>query len=89
MYKLHVKEAQKCMHHAMITKYILTTNLGLLPQIIYRYALGSTTRGQCHSDRETVGDSPGPKIYLHTKHGTANINNIGDLLWMHFSRPDS
>ena len=42
MYKLHVKETQKCMRHAMIPKYILTPNLGFLPQIIHRYALGST-----------------------------------------------
>ena len=27
------------------------------------------TRGQGHSDLETVGDSPGPKMYLHTKYG--------------------
>ena len=27
-------------------------------------------------------------MYLHTKYGTATINNIGDLLWMHFSRPE-
>ena len=27
------------------------------------------TRGQDHSDLETVGDSPGPKMYLHTKYG--------------------
>ena len=42
MYKLHVKETQKCMRLAMIPKYILLQNLGFLPQIIYRYALGST-----------------------------------------------
>ena len=42
MYKLHVKEIQKCMRRAMIPKYILTPNLGFLPHIIYRYALGST-----------------------------------------------
>ena len=41
---------------------------------------GLETRGQGHSDMETVGDSPGPKIYLHTKYGTATINNIGYLL---------
>ena len=35
-------EPQKCMRHAMIPKYILTPNVGFLPQIIYRYALGST-----------------------------------------------
>ena len=46
------------------------------------------TRGQGHSDLETVGDSPGPKMYLHTKYGTATINNIGDLLWCIFVRPD-
>ena len=27
------------------------------------------TRGQSHSDLETFGDSPGSKIYLHTKYG--------------------
>ena len=27
------------------------------------------TRGQGHSDLETIGDSPGCKIYLHTKYG--------------------
>ena len=42
------------------------------------------TRGQGHSDLEPVGDSPGSKMYLHIKYGTATINNIGDLLWVHF-----
>ena len=42
------------------------------------------TRGQGHSDLEPVGDSQGPKMYLHTTYGTATINNIGDLLWVHF-----
>ena len=43
------------------------------------------TRCQGHSDLETVGDLPGPKMYLHTKYGTATINNIlGDLLRVHF-----
>ena len=23
-------------------------------------------------------------MYLHTKYGTVTINNIGDLLWVHF-----
>ena len=23
-------------------------------------------------------------MYLHTKYGTATVNNIGDLLWVHF-----
>ena len=27
------------------------------------------TRGQGQSDQETVGDSPGAKMYLHTKYG--------------------
>ena len=35
------------------------------------------TSGQGHSDLDTVGDSPGPKMYLHTKYGTATINDIG------------
>ena len=26
------------------------------------------TRGQGHRDMETVGDPPGPKMYLHTKY---------------------
>ena len=59
---------QKCMRHAMIPK----PNLGFLPQIIHRYELDiaiTETRGQGDSDLETVGDSPGPKIYLHTKYG--------------------
>ena len=47
------------------------------------------TRDQGHSDLETVGDSPGPKMYLHTKYATATINKIGDRLWVHFSSPDS
>ena len=42
------------------------------------------TRGQGHSDLEPFSDSPGPKMYLHTKYGTATINNICDLLWVHF-----
>ena len=42
------------------------------------------TRGQGHSDLEPVGNSPGPRMYLHTKYGTATINNMGDLLWVHF-----
>ena len=47
------------------------------------------TRSQGHIDLEPGGDSPGPKMYLHTKYGTATINDIGDLLWFFFSRPDS
>ena len=37
MYKLHAKETQEYMWHAMIPKYILT----FLPQIIYRYSVCS------------------------------------------------
>ena len=40
------------------------------------------TRGQGHIDLKPVGDSPGRKMYLNTKYGTATINNIGDLLWV-------
>ena len=50
------------------------------------YLARTETRCQGHSNLETVGDSPGPKMYLHIKYGTAIINNIGDLLWVHFSR---
>ena len=94
MYKLHVKETHKCMLHTIIPKYILTRILRFLPQMIYRICswldLARTeTRGQGHSDLERFGDSPGPKMYLHTKYGTATINNIGDLLWVHFLGPDS
>ena len=48
------------------------------------YLARTETRGQGHSDLETSGDSPGPKMYLHTIYGTATINNIGDLLMVHF-----
>ena len=37
---------------------------------------------------EPIGDSPGPKMYLHTKYGSATINNIGDLPWVHFFKTD-
>ena len=89
MYKLHVKETQKCMRHAMIPKYILTIKFGIPTSNYIKIRSGldlarTETRGQGHSDLETVGDSPGPKMYLHTKYGTATINNIGDLLWVHF-----
>ena len=47
------------------------------------------TRGQGHGDLETAGDSQGPKMDQHTKYATATINNIGDLLWVHFSSPDT
>ena len=76
------------------TCHDLTPNLGFLPknyiQICCMLDLARTeTRGQGHSDLEPVGDSPGPKMYLHTKCGTATIYNIGDLLRVHFSRLDS
>ena len=48
------------------------------------YLARTETRCQGHSDLETVGDSPRPTMYLHTKYGTAIINNIGDLLWVRF-----
>ena len=73
MYKLHVKETKKCMRHAMIPKYILTPNLGFLPQITTDCSeldiARTETRGQGHIDLATVGDSPGFKMYLHTKYG--------------------
>ena len=83
MYKLHVKETQKCMRHAMIPKYILTPNLGFLPQIIYRYALGSTL----------LELKPEVKVkvtwnQLVTRQGTRciyipnTISNIADQLWV-------
>ena len=91
MYKLHVKETQMCMLHTMIPKYILTPNLEFLPQIIHRYALESTLLELKPEVKVTVTwkqlvthQDPSTKMYLHTKYGTATINNIGDLLWVHF-----
>ena len=84
-YKLHVKEAQKCMRHAMIPKYILTPNLGFLPQIIYRYALSSTLLELKPEVKVTVTWKQ-----LVTRQGqdvstyqlwNAAIYKIGDLLW--------
>ena len=70
------------------TKFVIPTSNYI--QIRSGIHLARTeTRGQGHSDLEPIGDSPGPKMYLHTKYGTATINNIGDLLWCIFSRPDS
>ena len=54
MYKLHVKLTKKCMRHAMIPKYILTPNLGFLPQIVNRYALSSTLLEQKPEVKVTV-----------------------------------
>ena len=45
---------------------------------------GTETVNPGYSDLETVGGSPEPNMYLHTKYGSATINNIGDLLWVHF-----
>ena len=89
MYKLHVKETQKCMLHAMIPKYILIPNLGFLPQIIYRYALGLTLLELKPEVKVTVAWKQLVMMYLHTKYATAIINDIGDRLWVHFSSPDS
>ena len=88
MYKLHVKETEKCMRHAMIPKYILTPNLGFLPQIIYRYALSSALLELKPEVNVTVTWKQ-----LVTRQGqdvstyqiwNATINKIGDLLWVHF-----
>ena len=79
MYKLHVKETQRCMRHAMIPKYILTPNLGFLPQIIYRYALSSTLLEQKPEVKVTVTwkqlvNRQGPRcIYIVSK--VAKIRN--------------
>ena len=50
------------------TKFrILTSNY---KQICFELDLARTeARGQSHSDLETFGDSPGSKMYLHTKYG--------------------
>ena len=48
-------------------KYILTPNY---IQICSELDLARTeTRGQGHSNLESVGESPGFKMYLHTKYG--------------------
>ena len=80
---------QNCMRHAMIPKYILTPNLGLLPQIIYRYALGSTLIELKPEVKVTVILKQLVTRKGHTKYETATISNIGVLLWVHFSRTDS
>ena len=77
----------QCMRHAMVPKHILTPNLAFLLHIQIWSGLDlarTETKGQGHSDLEPVGDSPGPKMYLHTKYETASINIIGDLLRVHF-----
>ena len=82
MYKLHVKEIQKCMRHAMIPKYILIPNLGFLPKIIFRYALGSTLLELKPEVKITVTWKQ-----LVTRQGPRRIcyhNTIDDLLWVHF-----
>ena len=91
IYILHVKETQKCMRqsHAMIPKIYPLTKFGIPTSNYIQICSGlnlarTETRGQGHSDLETVGDSLWSKRYLHTEFGTATINNIGDLLWVHF-----
>ena len=82
MYKLHVKEIQKCMRHAMILKYILIPNLGFLPKIIFRYALGSTLLELKPEVKITVTWKQ-----LVTRQGPRCIcyhNTIDDMLWVHF-----
>ena len=89
MYKLHVKLTQKSMRHAMIPKYILTPNLGFLPQIIYRNALSSTLLGLKQEVKVTVTWKHFSKLARVEDVSTyqiwnATINKIGDLLWVHF-----
>ena len=87
MYKLHAKETQKCMRHAMIPKYNSHSYLKLYTDMLWArpcWNWNGETRGQGYSDLETGSDSPGPNIYLRTKYGSAIINNIGDLLCVHF-----
>ena len=76
MYKLHVKETQKCMRHAMNPKIYPHTKFGNPTSNYIQICSGldlarTETRGQGHSDMETVGYSTGPKMYLHTKYETA------------------
>ena len=50
------------------TKFRISTSNYI--QICSELDLAKTeTRGQGHSDLETVGESPGSKMYLHTKYG--------------------
>ena len=72
----------------MIQKYILTPNLGFLPQIIYRSALSSTLLELKPEVKVIVTwiqlvTRQGPRrIYIPNTNAT--INKIGDLLWVHF-----
>ena len=88
MFKLHVKETQRCMRHAMIPKYILTPNLGFLPQIIYIYALSSTLLELKPEGKVTVTwkqlANRQPQDVSTYQIWNATINKIGDLLWVHF-----
>ena len=47
------------------------------------------TSGQGHSDLETVGDSPGSKMYLHTKYGSYHKLNRRSAVGAFFSRTGS
>ena len=73
MYKLHVKDPE--MYATCHDPKIYPHNKFRIPtsnyiQIRSELDLARTeTRGQGHSDLETVGESPGSKMYLHTKYG--------------------
>ena len=64
-----VKVTKKCMRHSSTPKCI-PTPLKFLLQIMFDLSK-IEARGQCHSDLETVGDHGRPKMYSHTKFGTA------------------
>ena len=76
MYTLHVKETQKYMRHAMIPKYILIPNLGFLPQIIYRYALGSTLLA-LKPMRGSRGGAGGPDPPEYSQKNIGFLSNTG------------
>ena len=60
------------------TKFWIPTSYYI--QICSGFDLARTeTRRQGHSDLEPVGDSPGPKMYLQTKYGTAVGSFFQDL----------
>ena len=69
--------------HDPKTKFMIPTSNYI--QICSKFDLAITeTRGQDDSDLETLSDSPGPQDVYTYQIWNATINEIGDLLWVHF-----
>ena len=70
MYKLHVKETQKCMRHAMNPKIYPHTKFGIPTSNYIQICSGldlarTETRGQGHSDWKQLVIRQGPRcIYI-------------------------